>query len=376
MRCSYLPVDPPELSGRARPSRPLAARLTRRVLVLMVALAGAWSAIGAGVASASTPICRSMQVPVTVPGVSNASLYGQLCEPAGARPRAVQLLVHGLLDNHYYFDLPYQPQTYSYVLHAVNDGYATFNIDRLGVGQSSHPPSANVTNQASVDTLHQVVTDLRSGAIGGRPFSRVVFFGHSFGVVYAWLYASEYRDISAYILTGTLHVLSPSFVPAIMDALYPAADDPKFANQPWAIGDSGYVTTQPGTRPSLFFYAPNTDPKVLELDESLVKDTFSLTEIANIANLLSSPAPPPSSAPSRFITVPTLVVVGQDDVQNCGPDALDCTTANVVQQEAPYYPNASLTVHVVPNAGHDVQLEPNAPITDARMLNWLDSALH
>src|SRR5580692_6889128 len=81
--------------------------------------------------------CQSFMVPVTVENVADAELYGELCIPKGRTPNTVQLLVHGTTYNHNYWDWPENPDTHSHVRAALAAGYATFNIDRLGVGKST-----------------------------------------------------------------------------------------------------------------------------------------------------------------------------------------------------------------------------------------------
>jgi len=124
-------------------------------------------------------------------------------------------------------------------------------------------------------------------------------------LVYAWIEASMYRDVDAFVLTGMMHSVKPSWLDMSLASTYPAFLDSKFAS---AGLDSGYLTTVPGTRGSLFYYTPNADPSVTALDEDL-KDTISLPEIQEGTPLFSSP--PPQTAPSRAITVRTLLGAGR-----------------------------------------------------------------
>jgi Alpha/beta hydrolase family len=321
-------------------------------------------------AISKAPSCQSMQVPVTVPEASDTTLYGELCVPAMGTPSTVQLLVHGGTYTHAYWDWPLDPDRYSYVRRAVAAGYATFNVDHLGSGQSSHPPSDQITFEHGATALHEVIGQLRNGAIGGRAFPHVIWVGHSFGSIYAWVEASMYQDVDAFVLTGLVHSIKPSWETLAFADLYPAELDPKFA----ASGlDFGYLTTVPGTRGSLYYDTENADPRVIAGDEGL-KDTITLTEIGQLDSLISPPSP--DTAPSRVIVVPTLLVVGGRDNIACGaPDGLDCTVATVASQEAPYYsPRAHLQVAVVPRTGHDLQLHLGSQQTDNLILDWLQDA--
>jgi pimeloyl-ACP methyl ester carboxylesterase len=337
-------------------------------LVPLAAALGSWSVPQVAHAQAGPPpVCQSVLLPVTVEGVPGARLYGELCVPPGEWPGAVQLLVHGATYNHYYSDWPEDPSTYSYVRQAVEAGYATFDVDRVGYGRSTHPASTLVTLARSAEALHDVITQLRSGAIGRGAFSRVIWVGHSLGTLYAWVESSLYQDVDAFVLTGLLHSVKPSWLQEVTSDVYSASHDPKFAG---AGLDDGYLTTRPWTRGSLFYYAPTADPLVILLDE-LLKDTVPAMEFGEAVPLFNSP--PPATAPSLAIRVPTLLVVGEHDAVMCDqPDGLDCTTANVTDQETPYYaPEAQLEVYTAPNTGHDLQLHTTAPLTGDHILRWL-----
>lgn len=347
-----------------KPSGRSAGRALVPLLVMLVLLT-AWTARGG--ANETLETCQSFDVPVDVEGVPDATLYGELCMPKDTTPRTVQLLVHCATYNHHYSDWPQKPGRYSYVQKAVDAGYATFNVERLGYGRSTHPPSTLVTLPNGAEALHQVISQLREGMIGGHAFSRVIWVGHSLGTAYAWLEASLHQDVDAFVLTGLLHSVKQSWLDEAVASTYPASEDPKFADSGL---DSGYLTTRPGTRGSLFYYAPTADPAVVALDEEL-KDTVSATEFSTAVQLFNSP--PPSTAPSRSIKVPTLLVIGDHDKVMCGaPDGLECTTENVTAQEAPYYsPEADLEVMIASDTGHDLQLHPSAPKTGNDILDWI-----
>ena len=312
------------------------------------------------------PQCQELQVPVslTQPAVPGATLYGELCLPAHGTPSAVQLLVHGATYNRYYSDWPYRPDVYSYVRKMTGAGYATFNVERLGYGQSTHPNSASVTLPNGADAMHQVVGMLRSGAIGGHAFSRVIWVGHSLGTVYAWLEASIATDVDGFVLTGLLHSLKPSWLALAFADAYSAPSDPKFATSGF---DAGYLTFKPGTRAPLFYWTPTAEPYVIALDERL-KDTVSGPEFLAAYPLFDFP--PQQTAPSHAISVPTLIVLGEHDRVFCDEDGLVCTRHNVFNEEKPYY-SVRFEVLIAPEAGHDLQLHLTAPATGDEILHWL-----
>jgi len=321
---------------------------------------------GADGLPALTCSVHTLPVAITDPGPADQTMWRQLCYRGSREPATVQLLVHGASYNHLYWNFPYGNGYYSYVDAATAAGYATFDIDRIGDGNSSHPPSSELDLTAGAVALHDAVTALRAGAVDGHPFQHVIMVGHSIGSVEAWIEAARYHDVDAVIITGALHALSPN-VPALAESdLYPAVDDPKFAGSGL---DPGYLTTRPGTREALFYDPATTNPAVLALDEA-DKDTTTAAELTDAVSLV---AEPPAEQPSLQINVPVLVVVGaQDNLFCAGVTVYNCASAASVQSfESQYYsPQAHLKVAVIPDTGHDLALSTTAPVTDAVMIGW------
>jgi pimeloyl-ACP methyl ester carboxylesterase len=312
--------------------------------------------------------CQHFMVPVTVENVPDAKLYGELCVPKGRTPSTVQLLVHGTTYNHNYWDWPENPDTHSHVRAALAAGYATFNVDRLGVGQSTKPASHLVTLAATVDTLHQVITKLRTGAIGNHRFSKVVYFGSSLSTAYGWVEASLHDDIDAFVMTGLLHFTRPTFLGLVKQNLHTVCEDPTFSKSGL---DCGYITNRTGSKAAFFYNAPNADRHVIDTDEQL-KDVVSGLLIEQSVPLVL--AQPPAESPSRFIKVPTLLVLGEEDMTASGSDGIVCTDQSVKAAEAPYYPQVpgGIDVHVVANTGHSLPLHRNGRSTAQYIMEWLD----
>ena len=327
------------------------------------------SAVAAAQATRLPPLtCAAHTLPVRIadPGPADQAMWGQLCFRGDREPATVQLLVHGATYNRLYWNFPYGNGYYSYVDAATAAGYATFDVDRIGNGSSSHPPSSSLTVDAGAVALHDAVTALRAGTADGHPFSRVIIAGHSLGSAETMTEAARYHDVDAAIITGALHALSPAGVGALQASLYPAADAPAFASSGL---DPGYLTTLPGTREALFYDPATANPAVVATDEAN-KDTTTAAELASGASLL---AEPPAQQPSYQITVPVLSLVGENDTLFCtGATAYNCANAASVQTfEAQYYsPAAHLKVAVIPDTGHDLALSTTAPFTDAIMTAW------
>ncbi len=304
-------------------------------------------------------------------GPAHFQVHGRLCLPSSGQTRTVQLLVPGGAYDHSYWDFPYRPERYSYVRAMAESGKATFTIDPIGSGRSSLPLGASVTLSAVARTVHQLIRDLRGGAIGDRSFRKVVLEGHSVGSAVAWVEAATYRDIDGLIVTGMMHPnpLLPITLRAIVGlgtSVQPAMLDPKFRY----VLDPTYITTRPGTRAGLFYNPADTDPEVPVVDEQ-TKATLPLPEMAFPVHQLDGL--------TRHINVPTLVVEGGKDKFFCaGLGGRDCSSGQAIRRhEAPYYgPGAQLQGYVLPNAGHCINLERNAQEWYRAASRWIDTAVH
>jgi pimeloyl-ACP methyl ester carboxylesterase len=348
------------------------ARRIRNAAALLITVGGLAAVLVPASASASPPghgrglhcSVHYLHVAIADPGPASQLMWGQLCYRGWRQPRTVQLLVHGVTYDHLYWNFPYGHGYYSYVDAATAAGYATFNIDRIGDGHSSHPPGADVTVAAGAVALHDAISDLRSGVVSGRPFRSVIWVGHSFGSLTGWVEISRYHDVNAAILTGALNGLNAN-IESLLASFYPADQDPKFAHSGL---DPNYLTTVPGSRAALFYYPPTANPAVVALDEKL-KQTLTTGEFAIVPEVTL----PPSQAITRGITVPVLLVDGQEDDFFCvGVTAYNCADpASVLSFERQYFPpQAHLQVAIIPNTGHDLALSTTAAVTDAIMLAW------
>ncbi|MGH3836309.1 MAG: alpha/beta hydrolase, partial [Pseudonocardiaceae bacterium] len=328
----------------------LVSTLTCSLLACLALLAGSLAAPQA--AAASRVSCAEIDLPVSVP-TPHETTHGQLCRPAGSAPTTVQLLIPGGTYNSVYWDFPYQPERYSYQRDMARHGYATFAVDRLGIGQSSKPPSPALVDSVEAASIHQVVGHLRAGRVGGVRFDRVVLVGHSLGSGVAILEAATYHDVDGVILTGITHLATGlALAKGFTRSLHPSMWDPQLRRNG---SDPGYATTKPGQREPLFYAASNADPQVIATDEA-TKDQVSLVGTGTV--VVSGFYGPTSLG----IDVPVLLAVGKNDSPFCGFLARDCSSAEALRQgEAPYFsPAAELSTYVLPESGHAMALHSNA----------------
>jgi pimeloyl-ACP methyl ester carboxylesterase len=301
---------------------------------------------------------REVSIPVRFAGGSG-HLAGTLTvpdEPTGPMANTVQLLVHGYSYSRYYWDFPYQPETYSYVHAAARAGYPTLAIDRLGDGRSSRPAGRLLTWQNAALTVATAVTALRRGSLG-TTFDKVILVGHSYGSVTCYQVAARHPGVDALIITGAAHRVNLLEITRLL------------LNSPPALGslaepapDPLYVTTRRDWRDFLYRTA-NADPEVIALDERL-KQTAGVFEVPSALPYLWNGV-------SRTTNIPSLTVIGDHD-QVFAKWAADCSSDAVLAafERRFYGPLATVEGAVIRGAGHDLNLERTAPETYARMLGF------
>lgn len=328
----------------------------RIAVVAAAALAGMVVPGGAQADVNTSMHCRDIEVPVTAAANAN-TVYGRLCDPAGGPSGTLQVLVHGLVYDHFYWDLPEFGGRYSYVRRAAAAGYSTLAIDRIGSGRSSHPSGVDVTALSNADVLHQIVQAARRGAIE-RPWARIVTVGHSYGTVVTEIEAATDHDVDGIIGTGWLN----------MPGLFPSAELMTWHEPVDHVGaiplPPGYLTMRPGGM-AIFHQQDNIDPQVLAAEEQH-RGTDTVGEIATPASVTLVQAVNP-------IAAPTLLVVGERDFLFCAPpEHQPCNAATVRESQGMYFtPKAALTTYVQPNAGHSIAHELSSADGFDAMLGWL-----
>lgn len=325
--------------------------MTLKTLALLLAIAAA-SLVSQGAEARLRCAEVSFDVALTDGAPTDLHLAGELCTQGELRNKTIQILLHGGTYDRNYWDFPLQPARYSYVRWATGAGFATLNVDRLGVGASSKPDGLALNLHTNATAVHHVVQKLRSGTLNVAPFGavnaeRIILVGHSLGSFIASIEASTYHDVDGVILSGYAHNIGPGQA-AIQAQVYPAALDPKFASSGLA---PEYLTTLPGVRGAAFYNLSFADPAVIALDEVL-KQTATLGEILDL---------PASLSATLGLSVPTLVINGEQDSLYC--EAPSCTATQSLADEADFYPpEACAQIVTLPNTGHDLNLQRNAPL--------------
>ena len=303
-------------------------------------------------ASAATS-CQDVTYPVRIgltPLVTTQeTVAGRLCVPPGAK--TVQVLIPGGTYDRTYWDVGVEPSTRSFTRAQNNAGLATLALDRLGTGKSSKPLSVLVTASTQASAVHQVITTLKPR------FTKVIVAGHSIGSAMAMIEAGTYRDVDGVLVTGFTHKMNYVTVVPVLANMIPAGLD------------AGYLTTAPNTRYNAFHKPGPLVPGPISYDEA-TKTVFAATEAVDtiLLNTVIIPI-------SRNITVPVLVVVG-NDTHFCSSGVplmgSDCSSSSALRaDEAPFFPATSrLDTYVLDGYGHSINYAPNAPDYHAVVARW------
>ncbi|MET9230974.1 alpha/beta hydrolase [Lentzea sp. NPDC003310] len=303
--------------------------------------------------AAAATTCQDVAYPVRVgltPLVTTQeTVAGRLCVPTGAK--TVQVLIPGGTYDRSYWDVGFEPQTHSFTQAQNKAGFATLALDRLGTGRSSKPLSALVTASTQASAVHQVITTLKPR------FTKVIVAGHSIGSAMAMIEAGTHRDVDGVLVTGFTHKMNYITVVPVLTNMVPAGLD------------AGYLTTMPDTRYNSFHKPGPLIAGAIAHDEG-TKDVFAVTEAVDtiLLNTVIIPI-------SRQITVPVLIVVG-NDTHFCSAGVplmgSDCSSpAALKADEAPFFPAAPrLDTFVLDGYGHSINYAPNAPDYHAAVAQW------
>jgi pimeloyl-ACP methyl ester carboxylesterase len=315
-----------------------------------------------------------------VGGGEDLDLSGTLCLPRGGAPETVMLALHGITYDDSYWNVGFEPETYNFSDAMTGAGYAVFALDRLGYGGSDRPPAAAVTLDVQAEVAHQVITDLRAGEVGGAAFEHVILVGHSYGTATSWRESAIHNDADAIIGTGWGNTIQTVPLARFFSAFVPAqvAEPERYGDVP-----PGYLTSLPGQRGQDYLYdLDNVDPELVTYDDEVLKDTVPAGEGATFYNRYGAvPVTPeieiPLSGQAADITIPTFLVNGENELFFCGPAEVHCTdSASLQEAEGAYFsPQACFRAAVVPDAGHDLNLQRNAPFTYDTIITFADRVL-
>lgn len=250
--------------------------------------------------------------------------------------KVLQVLQHGATYNHTYWDAPaINGVSYSYARYMAQRNYAVLALDQLGSGESDVPNGdlLNLAECASVDA--QVINQLRSGNNSEHyRFRKIVQVGHSMGAITGVYMQAVSHPADLLVVTGDFHVPRPNNLPPEVFA---------------AMTANPYDRLDGPGRPFLFYSPPTADPAVEQYDIDHLADQVSRGLFLDVINTLADE----SLTRVQDVTGPVLEQVGEFD-------ALFPETAGLEAQErATWTSTHNVTVQVVKNIGHDLNLHTN-----------------
>lgn len=243
---------------------------------------------------------------------------------------------------------------YSWTKAMNRNGYATLAVDKLGNGESSHPdPVYDVQLPLQLETIHNLITQIKAGTAGIPVPIKVIFVSHSSGSLIGATLAQEHPDdVDAVVLTGypAGGANNPGGIPSYkyLPAAISAPDRfPANLNYGYLVMNSEF------NRTSAFYYIGHYDPEIPHLDY-LTEGSVPLGEGFDFGALVQ-PA----------FKGKVLVVTGQKDPAICGFTPVnECAynTTRVVGVDAAFSSNTGFDYYMPPT-GHDLNWHYSAPQT-------------
>src|SRR5262245_1347032 len=262
----------PEITGREEYTMKLSggARLSSFVFVMTVS----------AVAFADPPTPTRFDFSLADGNTIAGFVYGE----SEAKPLVV--LIHGASDTHAVFDFA---PGYQAARQLAQKGFGVVAIDRVGYRTSSHPNGDTLTFAAHAGYVHEVVQDIRGGALGFTP-PAIVLLGPSVGGDVTMVEAATYHDVDGVVIVANTNQLQPELFQVDVGA--------------W-LAQGPYFDFGVDFRTFFFYAEPWAQQHIIDLDNQ----TRSLVPRAEILSALGG-----ASAFARpLIDVPVLLLQAEND---------------------------------------------------------------
>jgi pimeloyl-ACP methyl ester carboxylesterase len=120
--------------------------------------------------------------------------------------RPLVIMVHGASDSHTVFDFA---PGYRAAEELADRGFGVLTVDRVGYGASSRPNGDSLSFATQARQLHDVVQDVRAGALGFTP-PQIVLLGPSVGADIVMVEAGTFHDVDGVIVCFNTNQLQPA----------------------------------------------------------------------------------------------------------------------------------------------------------------------
>ncbi|KAH7911761.1 alpha beta-hydrolase [Hygrophoropsis aurantiaca] len=301
------------------------------------------------------------------------AISGILCVPLSGEKNAsnVQYLIHGIgYDSSYWDFVVGDDETYSYVYASAAAGIATFRYDRLGTGLSEAPPEAYNVVQKPTDVAIAIkfAEMLRSGEISGKPYTKIVLLGHSYGSIQSQaLTALAPTAVDGVVLTGysanatALPLWWSSTAYTTASLIFPTRFSPTEFTNAYLVTESIW-TSQLNN-----WYFPGYSQTVADYARATEQPVTQGVLFTNANNITAAPD----------FKGDVLVVTGAQDwifcYSNCYAVPPNSTYPNIPAYAQELYPAANyFSTYLPENTGHIVNLHYSAPETYQQILQFAE----
>lgn len=262
--------------------------------------------------------------------VTAGFVYGE------SETRPLVLLVHGASDTHEVFDFA---PGYTTAKRLAQAGFGVLAIDRVGYGASTRPDGDSLDFATSAGYLHEVVQQVRAGALGFTP-PEIILLGPSAGADIVLVEAGTYNDVDGVVITFQSNQLQPELFLVDVNA--------------W-LSQGPYFDFGVEFRTSFFYAEPWAQQGIIDLDN----ETRSLVPRGEIFSALGN-----ESAPYRSqIDVPVLLMQAEHDALFVPQD-----------DSALYTSSGDVSYTLLPRTGHKGFSHPTSKSRAVRTIrNWIDA---
>ncbi|HEX5059963.1 MAG TPA: alpha/beta fold hydrolase, partial [Kofleriaceae bacterium] len=221
----------------------------------------------------------------------------------------------------------------------ATQGFGVMAIDRVGYGASSHPNGDTLSFATHAGYVHEVVQDVRAGALGFTP-PAVILLGPSVGADVTMVEAATFHDVDGVVIVANTNALQP--------ALFQVDVNAWFAQGPYFDFGVDFRTS--------FFYA---EPWALQWIIDQDNATRALVPRAEILSALTGQ----SAFARALIDVPVLLMQADHDHLFVPQDDSALFTSS---------PDVSFVL--LKNTGHKLFSHPTSKAAAVQTVgNWLDS---
>ncbi|MDT0307363.1 alpha/beta hydrolase [Streptomyces sp. DSM 44917] len=269
---------------------------------------------------------------------------------ADGEERAITLYEHGIAAGEWYWRL--DAEGYHHAEELARRGHASLTIDRLGYDSSDQPNGNGSCIGGQADMAQQIVDQLREGSYeieGGETyaFDRVFLAGQSNGGQVVQIAAYSFQDVDGLVIMDWTDL-----------GLTPQANARFFTSLQTCLrgGEDGYAYYDLGSEEFATGNFNDTDPTVLELAVPHQNRHPCGDMVSQLGGVLMD------TQRIQDIDVPVLFLYGEEDARVTGGE----------EHRALFTGTDDTEILEVPDAGHYMGLERQAPLVHETLADWLD----